>query len=82
MQPIIDWLNEQNKTVNKGNIFPPCMNAQLAIVYLKEYLLGEDWHSCNPISTEQINTEIVFAILQKYSRKFRKEIRKRKNANK
>lgn len=68
-----EWLN---KNWVKGNIFPPALKPQLALQFLKEYLL-EDWYSMNPISTEQINCEIVHEILYKYSRKYRKEYKNR-----
>jgi hypothetical protein len=64
-----EWLDENWV---KGNIFPPALEPQLALRFLKEYLLG-DWYSMNPISTKQINCEIVHEILYKYSRKYRKE---------
>ena len=73
MANILKWLKEQNETVNKGNIFPPPLEPQMAIDYLKDYLLGEDWYTVNPISQKQINTEIVFEILFKYSKRFKRE---------
>lgn len=50
-------------------IFPPAMDAQVALNELCRYFLGEDWLSVNPVSQEQINTEIVFEIESKYGRK-------------
>lgn len=50
-------------------IFPPPMDAQTALDELCRYFLGEDWISVNPISRNQINTEIVFEIESKYKRK-------------
>jgi hypothetical protein len=49
-------------------ILPPPMNAQKALNELCDHLLGEDWYVVNPISTEQANTEIVYAIERKYKR--------------
>lgn len=72
-----EWVDSQNSSVNKGNIFPPSLDAQTAVDFLIEYLLGEDWYCVNPISTEQINTEAVAEILWKYSRKHRKELKRR-----
>ncbi len=43
-------------------IFAPPMKAQVAVDELCRYFLGEDWYSVNPISNEQINTEIVYEI--------------------
>lgn len=70
-----EWLYEQEIGDNKDNIFAPPLNAQFAINFLKYYLLGEDWYSINPVSQEQINAEIVDAILLKYSRQYRKDIK-------
>lgn len=77
----LEWLELQNRTVNRDNIFPPALDAQLAVDFLQKYLLGEDWYTVNPISTAQINTEIVYEILRKYSKRFRKELRKRKKGS-
>lgn len=50
------------------------LEPQDLIRYLTNYLLGENWYSVNPISTEQINTEIIFEILSKYSSKYNSEV--------
>lgn len=47
-------------------IFAPPMDAQVALIELCHHFLGEDWYSVNPVSQEQINTEIVFEIERKY----------------
>ena len=47
-------------------IFAPPMDAQVALIELAHHFLGEDWYSVNPISQEQINTEIVYEIERKY----------------
>ena len=49
-------------------IFSPPMNAQVAVNELCCFFLGDDWYSPNPISNEQINTEIVYEIERKYKR--------------
>ena len=82
MANILKWLKEQNETVNKGNIFPPPLESQMAIDFLKTYLLGEDWYTVNPINQEQINTEIVFEILFKYSKRFKREYKTMKKKQK
>lgn len=53
-------------------IFAPPMDAQTALNELCRFLLGDDWYSINPISQEQINTEIVYEIELKY-RKYNKK---------
>lgn len=70
MQKFTEWL--KNDSIDCGVCDPP-MEAQKAIDFLQNYLLGEGWYVTVPESTRQVNTVIVFEILMKYSRKFRKE---------
>jgi hypothetical protein len=71
----IEWFL-QEKSKDKDNIFPPPLEPQLALDFLRKYLLGEDWYSLNPISTVQINTEVVVEILYRFSKRYRKELKK------
>lgn len=71
MKKFTDWL--ENEAKDCGILTPP-MESQQCIGILCDYLLGEDWYSTSgATSVEQINTEIVFEILSKYLKKFRKE---------
>ncbi len=70
-----DWLAIHQ---DPNNIFPPPLDFEKAIVFLKDYLLGEDWYVCYPGSAEQITTEIVYSILKNYSKEFKKELKKEK----
>lgn len=72
---LLNWLEEHN---DKLNTLAPSMDAQTAVNFLCEYLLGEDFYIPYPANRGQANTEIVCEILEKYSKRFRKEIRKRK----
>lgn len=65
-----EWLV---KEWDKDSMLPPALDAQTAINFLKDYLVGEEWCSALSMSTEQINVEIVFMILCAYSKTFRKE---------
>jgi len=47
-------------------ICSPPMNAQVAVNELCRYFLGENWYTAMPESQEQVNTEIVFEIEEKY----------------
>lgn len=49
-------------------LFSPPMDAQVALNELCKHLLGDDWYVTSPISVEQCNTEIVYAIERKYKR--------------
>ena len=53
----------------------PPMKENFAISMLKNYLLGEDWFVTLPEGPEQVNTAIVHAILMKYSKEYRKEMK-------
>lgn len=57
-------------------IFPDCTPVSLALGVLVDYLLGEDYYIIDPLSSEQCNTIIVDAILNKYSKQYRKDIKK------
>ena len=68
------WLKENWE---ENNILAPSLEAQKAISFLSNYLLGEDWYdSSGATHPEQVNTTIVHEILMKYSPEYRKEIRK------
>lgn len=58
-------LCEQDKDYG---ICPPPMDAQTALNEISKHLLGENWCVNIPISQEQVNTEIVFAIEERYKR--------------
>ncbi len=67
------WL--QYEAEDCGILQPP-LNAQKALNFLKDYLLGEDWYVVNPVNTEQCNTQIVYEILEKYSSEFNREMKR------
>jgi len=68
-----EWLKSEN-IKDPDNILPPALDFEKAIYFLKNYLLGEDWYVAHPGSAKQITTDIVYDILKKYSKKFRKEL--------
>lgn len=50
-----------------GDYITPPMKAQIAVDELCRYFLGEDWYDASGVTdTEQINTNIVAEIEQKY----------------
>lgn len=67
------YVNWMKNNWDKNNMFPPPLSPQLALDILQQYLLGEDWYCTNPLSTDQINVEIVHEILYKYSKQYKKE---------
>lgn len=69
-----EWLKLEN-TKDPDNTLPPELDFEKAIYFLKNYLLGEDWYVSYPGSAKQINTDVVYNILRKYSKRFRKELK-------
>ena len=68
-----EWLD---KNWEKDNLFPPCLPGNKAVNFLVQYLMGDDYYIVNPLCAEQANCEFVHDILMKYSRKYRKELKK------
>lgn len=54
-------------------ICPAPMPAQEAINILCSYLLGDDWYCATSMGVEQVNAVIVEHILDKHSKKWRKD---------
>lgn len=52
---------------------PAPMNAQEALDILTSYLLGDDWYVVTSMNTDQVNACIVEQILDKYSKKWKKD---------
>lgn len=69
-----EWMDENWKDTS---IDPPSLNAQLALHFLREYLVGDEFLSEVPITEEQANVLIVERILDKYSSKYWKESSRR-----
>lgn len=85
MKPLnfVDWLEEECKK-DPDNLLDPPLEPQLALNFLCDYLLGEDWCVVMPESQKQVNAAIVYDILEKYSKRFRKEVkqyRRKQNEN-
>ena len=49
------------------------MNAQKALDILTSYLLGDDWYIAGSMNTEQANACVVEQILDKFSKKWKKD---------
>lgn len=75
----VDILNTKDMGKTRENISTDGLDPQTAINILVRYLLGEDWKMSEFIYGEEKNSIILDAILKKYSRKYRKEIREEEN---
>lgn len=69
-----EWNKERyNNREDKDNICPIGISNQLFIEIIKNVFLGSDWYTSMPLSTEQVNEEILEEILFKITRKTPKE---------
>lgn len=69
------WAKEEFEK-SKGNLILPKLDDRTALLFLQNYLLGEDWYVVSPLTHEHVNVELVHDILYKYSKKYRKEYKK------
>ena len=72
MKSYVDWFIENKEP---DNLCDPPLDPQLALLFLCDYLLGEDWYVAMPESQKQVNSAIVDEILFKYSKQYRKEVK-------
>jgi hypothetical protein len=63
---------------DKGNIFGVGVSDAEFRSFIIDYLLGDDWYVTDPLGQTQINEIALYEILEKYSRRYRKEIKGRK----
>lgn len=58
---------------DKDNIFGVGISDADFRRFIIQYLLGEHWYVVDPLGQAQINEVALYQILEKYSRKYRKE---------
>lgn len=74
---LTEFMNEryQNRE-DKGNIFGVGLSDAEFRRFIIDYLLGEDWCVVDPLGQTQINEIALYQILEKHSKRYRKEKRK------
>lgn len=71
------FINERYKTrQDKNNIFPVGISDAEFREFIIDYLLGHDWYVVSPCSTPQTNEIALGEILKKYSKEYRKEVKR------
>lgn len=71
----IDFIKgKELKRKDKGNIYCTGITDEEFITFITEYLLGDDWYVTDPLGHNQVNQIALEKILNKYSKKFRKEL--------
>lgn len=61
---------------DKDNIFGVGLTDAEFREFIIDYLLGEDWYVVDPLAQTQVNEIALYEILEKYSKRYRKEHRK------
>ena len=76
---LIEFMDERYKNrKDKDNIFGVGVSDAEFRTFIIDYLLGEDWYVVDPIRQTQINEIALYEILEKYSKRYRKECKGRK----
>jgi hypothetical protein len=70
-------LKYQNRE-DKDNMFPTGISDSEFRKFAIDYLLGADWYVVDPLGQTQINEIALDEILAKYSKRYKKEMRKGK----
>ena len=80
---LIEFMDKRYKNrENKDNIFVIGVSDAEFRAFIIDYLLGEDWYVVNPLGQTQINEIALHVILEKYSKRYRKEHKKYNEKNK
>lgn len=71
-------VNRYKNREDKDNIFCVGVSDAEFRMFIINYLLGEDWYVTDPIGQTQVNEIALDEILNKYSKRYRKECKQRK----
>jgi len=63
---------------DKNNIYGVGVSDAEFRAFIINYLLGEDWFVVDPLGQTQVNEIALYQILEKYSKRYRKECKRRK----
>jgi len=76
---LTEFMNERYKNrEDKNNIFGVGVSDAEFRKFIIDYLLGEGWYVVDPLGQTQINEIALYEILEKYSKRYRKECKGRK----
>ena len=75
-----EFMDERYKNrEDKDNMFGVGVSDEEFREIIIDYFLGEDWYVVDPIGQTQVNEIALYKILEKYSKRYRKECKKRKS---
>ena len=80
---LTEFMEERYKNrEDKDNMFGAGVSDTEFRAFIIDYLLGEDWYVADPLGQKQINEIALYNILEKYSKRYRKELKGRKRGYK
>lgn len=75
-----DFISEKYRTRKaENNFFPVGISDAEFREFIIDYLLGRDWYVVAPLNTPETNEIALNEILKKYSKEYRKEVKKYEN---
>ena len=76
---LTEFMDERYKNrEDKDNIYGVGVSDAEFRRFIIDYLLGEDWYVVDPLGPTQINEVALYKILEKYSKRYKKEIKGKK----
>lgn len=76
---LIEFMDERYKNrEDKNNIFGVGVSDAEFRKFIIDYLLGEDWFVVDSLRQVQVNEIALYKILEKHSKRYRKECKGRK----
>ena len=76
---LTEFMDERYKNrKDKDNIYGVGLSDAEFRKFIMDYLLGEDWYVADPLGQIQINEIALYEILEKHSKRYKKECRNRK----
>lgn len=73
---LTEFMNERYKNrEDKDNIYGVGISDAEFRRFIISYLLGDDWYVVDPLSQPQVNEIALYEILNKHSKRYRKEIK-------
>lgn len=74
---LMEYMNAKyRERTDKDNIFGVGITDAEFRRFIIDYLLGENWYVVDPLGPTQINEIALYEILEKYSKRYRKEKKK------
>lgn len=75
---LTEYMNKKySEREDKDSIFGVGISDAEFRRFIIHYLLGENWYVVDPLSQTQVNEIALYNILEKYSKRYRKERRRK-----